>query len=41
MRSAGAQDARPDLVVRRFAADGPHQLWVADITYVYFRHIVG
>lgn len=24
----------PDLVDRRFAADGPDQLWVADITYV-------
>jgi putative transposase len=24
----------PDLVNRRFAADGPNQLWVADLTYV-------
>ena len=24
----------PDLVNRRFVADGPNQLWVADITYV-------
>jgi putative transposase len=31
-----ATDARPapDLVERNFAADGPNQLWVADITYV-------
>jgi putative transposase len=30
------RDARPapDLVERNFAADGPDQLWVADITYV-------
>lgn len=32
------QDSRyppgPDLVQRRFAADGPNRLWVADITYV-------
>jgi putative transposase len=32
------QDARyppgPDLVQRRFMADGPNRLWVADITYV-------
>lgn len=27
-------DARPDLVERRFTADRPHRLWVADITYV-------
>ncbi|MGW3945750.1 IS3 family transposase, partial [Micrococcus endophyticus] len=33
-RPAGVPDARPDLVERRFAADRPHQLWVADITYV-------
>ena len=33
-RPAGEPDARPDLVERRFAAEGPHQLWVADITYV-------
>ena len=24
----------PDLVERRFAAEGPNQLWVADITYI-------
>jgi putative transposase len=31
-----AQDARPapDLVERKFEADGPDRLWVADITYV-------
>jgi putative transposase len=31
-----AQDARPapDLVERNFAAAGPDQLWVADITYI-------
>ena len=30
------RDARPapDLVERRFAADAPNQLWVADITYI-------
>src|SRR5436309_13090822 len=30
------QNARPapDLVERKFAADGPDQLWVADITYI-------
>lgn len=27
-------DQRPDLVGRRFVADRPQQLWVADITYV-------
>ena len=27
-------DERPDLVERKFAADRPRQLWVADITYV-------
>ena len=31
---AGGDDQRPDLVERRFVADRPHQLWVADITYV-------
>ena len=31
-RSAGEPDSRPDLVERRFAAERPHQLWVADIT---------
>ena len=24
----------PDLVLRRFEADGPNRLWVADVTYV-------
>ncbi|BDA63854.1 hypothetical protein MANAM107_06880 [Actinomyces capricornis] len=33
-RPAGQRDTRPDLVERRFAAERPHQLWVADITYV-------
>jgi putative transposase len=30
------EDARPapDLVERKFAADGPDQLWVAGITYI-------
>lgn len=32
-RRAGASPA-PDLVRREFRADGPNQLWVADITYV-------
>ncbi|MCG7421439.1 IS3 family transposase [Micrococcus sp. ACRRV] len=38
-RPAGEPDARPDLVERRFAAERPHRLWVADITYV--RTITG
>lgn len=33
-RPADAPDHRPDLVERKFTADLPHQLWVADITYV-------
>ena len=33
IRAAQARPA-PDLVQRRFAATGPNQLWVADITYV-------
>lgn len=33
-RPSGKPDTRPDLVERHFAADRPHQLWVADITYV-------
>lgn len=33
VRDADARPA-PDLVERRFAADGPNQLWVADITYI-------
>jgi transposase InsO family protein len=26
--------AKPDLVERRFEADGPNELWVADIKYI-------
>ncbi|MEK7817681.1 MAG: IS3 family transposase [Actinomycetota bacterium] len=34
-RSTSAETpAAPDLVRRKFAADGPDQLWVADITYI-------
>lgn len=33
-RPARQPDHRPDLVERRFEAERPHQLWVADITYV-------
>ena len=33
-KPTGEPDTRPDLVERRFTAEGPHQLWVADITYV-------
>lgn len=33
-RPAARDDQRPDLVERRFVADRPQQLWVADITYV-------
>lgn len=33
VRDADARPA-PDLVERRFTADGPNQLWVADITYI-------
>ncbi len=29
-----ARPPAPDLVQRRFQADGPNQLWVADITYI-------
>lgn len=29
-----SQDKAPDLVQRRFVADGPDKLWVADMTYV-------
>ena len=29
----GGSPASPDLVERAFKADGPNQLWVADITY--------
>ncbi|RUP92362.1 IS3 family transposase, partial [Corynebacterium pseudodiphtheriticum] len=32
-KPAGEPDARPDMVERRFAAERPNQLWVADITY--------
>lgn len=38
-RPAQAPDTRPDLVERRFTAERPNQLWVADITYV--RTLVG
>ena len=38
-RPTGQPDHRPDLVERRFVADRPRQLWVADITYV--RTITG
>ncbi|WP_338061346.1 DDE-type integrase/transposase/recombinase [Microbacterium azadirachtae] len=31
---ARTPDDRPDLVERRFRADRPNRLWVADITYV-------
>lgn len=31
---ARTPDARPDLVQRRFRAEAPNRLWVADITYV-------
>lgn len=30
----GSAEAAPDLVNRKFSAEGPDQLWVADITYV-------
>ena len=30
-------DRRPDLMERNFRAKHPHQLWVADITYVRTR----
>lgn len=34
-RSGGAETPRPaDLIDRRFVADAPNQLWVADLTYV-------
>ena len=33
-RPAAGEDQRPDLVERKFVADRPQQLWVADITYV-------
>lgn len=32
-RPSTQPDLRPDLVERKFLADGPHRLWVADITY--------
>lgn len=35
--SRPGKDERPDLVKRKFTADGPNQLWVADITYVRVR----
>ena len=33
-RPEAGVDQRPDLVERKFVADRPQQLWVADITYV-------
>ena len=33
-KPAREPDARPDLVERKFIAERPNQLWVADITYV-------
>ncbi|TSI11740.1 IS3 family transposase [Brevibacterium aurantiacum] len=33
-RPSREPDHRPDLVERKFVAERPHQLWVADITYV-------
>lgn len=33
-RPSKVPDHRPDLVKRRFTADRPDQLWVADITYI-------
>lgn len=36
-RKPGVPDMRPDLVNRTFKAQGPHKLWVADITYVRTR----
>jgi putative transposase len=32
--TADSSAQRPDLVERRFVADAPNQLWIADITYV-------
>ena len=34
IRPATVLDHRPDLVNRRFTADAPNRLWVADVTYV-------
>ncbi|ORC20240.1 transposase [Rothia nasimurium] len=36
-RQPGVPDVRPDLVNRKLKAQGPHKLWVADITYVRTR----
>lgn len=33
-KPSGRPDTRPDLVERKVIAEHPHQLWVADITYV-------
>jgi putative transposase len=33
-RPSEVPEHRPDLVKRRFTADRPDQLWVADITYI-------
>lgn len=40
-RSASRPDTRPDLVESHFAVERPHQMWVADITVVHSRRIVG
>lgn len=34
MRRDRRQRPAPDLVQRQFIADGPNQLWVADMTYM-------
>lgn len=36
-RKPSLPDVRPDLVNRKFKAQGPNKLWVADITYVRTR----
>jgi putative transposase len=34
LKLAAEQEAAPDLVKRRFQAEAPNQLWLADITYI-------